>query len=313
MVALPIDPILGGATPQEIRYPVEDARAVAQALKDALAPECTRIEIGGSIRRNKITVKDIELIIESDQFMRITDDLITRGILEKRLVNTQGGILAPRWGERTRLARHVESGIPVDLFRADAHNWGWQFMLRTGSGEANAAIMTIAQKKNAPIRFDEGYVWAGADKLRIDSEETMFALLGIDFVEPERRNPRLYTTLLNRPGHAWGDPSPYIVQAEQIGLFGAVNAPGTRAIQGAPVVDAESALKGITGATGAADGTTAAAEAEREYNRWLMAEVMPNRHNPDWLERRALELEAQGVKLTAYCYQERARELRERC
>lgn len=41
-----------------------EALAVAEALRDYLAPACVRIEIAGSIRREKPEVKDIELVCE---------------------------------------------------------------------------------------------------------------------------------------------------------------------------------------------------------------------------------------------------------
>jgi len=41
---------------------LESAQTLAEALKHHLEPYCERIEIGGSIRRKKPEVKDIELI-----------------------------------------------------------------------------------------------------------------------------------------------------------------------------------------------------------------------------------------------------------
>ena len=43
-------------------YEYEVMRKQAEALRELLAPACARIEIAGSIRREKPKVKDVELV-----------------------------------------------------------------------------------------------------------------------------------------------------------------------------------------------------------------------------------------------------------
>ena len=46
----------------EQRFPWEQGVQVAEDLQQQLAPYCERIVIAGSIRRQKATVKDVELL-----------------------------------------------------------------------------------------------------------------------------------------------------------------------------------------------------------------------------------------------------------
>ncbi len=49
------------------------------------------------------------------------------------------------WGEKNKLAVHVASGVPVDLFAATEANWFNYLVCRTGPGESNIAIASAAK------------------------------------------------------------------------------------------------------------------------------------------------------------------------
>ena len=61
-------------------------------------------------------------------------------MLRRRLSKTG----AEAWGPKNKLAVHVESGIPVDLFATSAESW-WNYLVcRTGPAASNIAIAQAA-------------------------------------------------------------------------------------------------------------------------------------------------------------------------
>src|ERR1044071_3884421 len=133
------------------KFPRADGMRVAIELSALLNPFCERLEIAGSLRRRKELVGDIELLLiprfESvadglfdKRLVDLADAQLTRllsgGVIEKRLSKT--GIAS--WGPQNKLARHVESGIPVDCFSTDAERWWVALVIRTGSKETTLRL-----------------------------------------------------------------------------------------------------------------------------------------------------------------------------
>ena len=107
------------------------ALTVARELCRALEPVTTRLIVAGSLRRRKETVGDVEILfvprtesrrvdlIHTEDFdlaRERIDALLSDGVLEMR-PNVTGGT---SWGGKNKLALHVATGVPVDLFTASA-------------------------------------------------------------------------------------------------------------------------------------------------------------------------------------------------
>jgi DNA polymerase/3'-5' exonuclease PolX len=183
------------------RYPLADARAVAAVLCRALAPHCDRIEVAGSIRRQKPTVGDIELlfiprfgarVVAPELFPRhcdlaalAIDELLRSQVLGKR-PNKLGGTA---WGEKNKLAVHLPSGIAVDLFAATAHNWFNYLVCRTGGAESNRQIAMAAQAMGWKWNpYGSGFEKLGSTERHVVTEERdVFAFVGLPYREPEAR------------------------------------------------------------------------------------------------------------------------------
>lgn len=89
--------------------------------------------------------------------------------------------------QKNKLLRHVESGIPVDLFATTEASW-WNYLVcRTGGAQTNVRICNAAIAK--------GWNWApyGAGfKTReglvpVHSEREVFEAVGLKYLEPEER------------------------------------------------------------------------------------------------------------------------------
>ena len=177
------------------------AEAVGEDLVRLLTPYCARIEIAGSIRRQRPQVKDIELLCVSkvtsspDMFGEVAtnhyaldlklDELVADGSVLKKRPNKAGRY---SYGKQNKLLVHVETGISVDVFSTDAENWGMALLVRTGSREFNIRVMQ---------RFIElgmrGHAYGGVtdqegSDLDCLDEEAVLRLLGWPWIPPWERN-----------------------------------------------------------------------------------------------------------------------------
>ncbi len=205
----------------ETRISLDAATAIVREIAGRLHPACERIKVAGSIRRERPEVKDAELVAISRgrDLHALTEKLVQYGVIEKALYGATG---QTRWGNEYRGLMY--KGLKVELFMADADNWGNQYWLRTGPGDANTYVMKWLAWKNAPVRFQDGYVWWSAagwqkvrrgksevwaandrQKLRLAEETDVFSALGIPFVPAALRSETQYRVLLNSREQRWPD------------------------------------------------------------------------------------------------------------
>ena len=200
--------------PHEIpdgRHAWAKAVEIAKELARVLEPACEWIQIAGSIRRRKNHVGDCEIVLtpklfpellQQDAVAWLLDTLVQRGIVER----------GDKWGSSYR--KVVFGGMKFDVFWCDEWNRGSQYQIRTGPGDMNTLIMTEISRRNAPFRHRDGYVWADDKKLKIDTEEKWFALLGLPYLKPSERTADRVRELF-KSGHHWGNPKKYIPQLKQ--------------------------------------------------------------------------------------------------
>lgn len=171
---------------------IQDAAQTIAALGELLEPYSQRLGICGSVRRGKPAVKDAEiLILPNDGLWPALDALVEQGVVTKALY---GEAQRPRWGFKHRAVDF--DGLRCEIYTADELNWGYQYWLRTGPGDANQLIMTWLKRVNAPVRPIEGYFWHGDRKLRIAEEEHLFQLLGFPWIEPSLRSVDVYQEII---------------------------------------------------------------------------------------------------------------------
>lgn len=163
-----------------------EALTRAELLRDTLAPYCERIEIGGSIRRRKAIVKDIELIaIPQAGFGGMFMDEPQHSERFAHLVACIGRILKgnPLTGKYVQL--ELKDGVKLDLFTTVPERWGWTYLLRTGSREHN--IRVVQRLKSNGYTCDDGNVlWKGTP-LELPTELDVFKRAGLTYAEPQFR------------------------------------------------------------------------------------------------------------------------------
>lgn len=182
-----------------------DARAAADKLVALIRDECERVEFAGSIRRGKAEVHDAELVvIPRAGLWPLLDKLVAQGVVGKAIYSDG----KHRWGEKQRGV--AVNGITVEIFTADAINWGYQYWLRTGPGPANQHVMKFRSftKSSATWEARGGYIHDAktGERLIVPDEATMFTILGVAYLPPHERTLELYEELFKR-GHRWGDVS----------------------------------------------------------------------------------------------------------
>jgi DNA polymerase (family 10) len=183
------------------RRPYAEAMPRAEAVVKMLADVCQCIEIAGSLRRCRETVGDVEIVAQpkaARHLLNRLDALLLKGTISKALY---GEGAATRWGEKYR--GFVFEGMRFEVFLADENNLGYILWLRTGPGDANTYVMQACARKACPVSARGGYWWHRENRLRVDSEATLFALLGMGWLEPRLRRVEVYYEQLNRRGHHW--------------------------------------------------------------------------------------------------------------
>jgi len=188
------------------------AEAIAQELLGYFAPVCDRIEIAGSVRRQKKEVKDIEIVYIPSVGHRAVDLFGTEEpyrLPDVTLRNLERmDILVPdqrvkRWGDKYKRAVHVASGMVVEMFAADADNWGYILALRTGPADFNKLLVTPQVYGGAlPFgrRVNGGYVWGSREIVPVPEEEQFFAEVGVPCWPPEERSKAKLALYLHERG-----------------------------------------------------------------------------------------------------------------
>ena len=133
-----------------------------------------RSSLGGSIRRKRETVKDIDIVASTDHPEEVMEYFTS--LKEADEVIAKGD---------TKSSIRLKSGINADIRTVSDVQFPYALHHFTGSKEHNTAMRSIAKKMG--IKMNE-YGLFSADKLiECNNEEDIFAVFGLDYIEPELR------------------------------------------------------------------------------------------------------------------------------
>jgi DNA polymerase (family 10) len=163
------------------RVVLDRALGVGEALVAALRahPAATRVELAGSARRMTDSVKDLDVIATA------TDPAaLSRAATRLELVESAG----TPGDNAVRLRTHT--GLQVDLRIVADDQFGNVLQHLTGSKEHNMALRDAAVRKG--LHVSEYGVLDDATGVthRCASESEVYALLGLNYIEPELRENR---------------------------------------------------------------------------------------------------------------------------
>jgi len=161
-----------------LKTELKRARQIAEKYLNLLKPFCSRIEIAGSIRREKPEVKDIEIVC-------IPFDVEGFVALVKQWPKVKG----EPTGKYTQ--RRLPEGIILDLFMAEERNWGLQMVIRTGPAEFNRSWLYHAKEKGLRCEggFLRDYRESGRNGQMVEcrEEKDLFRLIGMNYIAPKYR------------------------------------------------------------------------------------------------------------------------------
>lgn len=165
-------------------YPV--AEAEAEILRAALAtrPELVRLQIAGSLRRKRETVKDIDMVtsIADDD-----GDDVRRAIMD--FFTGQPSVDAITGKGETKSSVVLTSGIAMDLRVVSDSQFPYTLHHFSGSREHHIALRRRALSMNMTIN-DYGLFRGKEPNLELipcRTEADLYHALGMDYIEPELR------------------------------------------------------------------------------------------------------------------------------
>ena len=176
-----------------LKVPYSKAAIIADNLVEMLGVHFDRLEIAGSLRRQKDMIGDIELVgiphSVQDGLFGFEKISPTGMIIDlMRLM----GYKAEKAGEK--YIKFVSDGkMNVDLIMCTPKTWGCIFMIRTGSAEFTRKMVTKKSFRGwcpDSMQFCDGHLWWEGLPLETPEEEDVFREMAIPYVLPEERELR---------------------------------------------------------------------------------------------------------------------------
>jgi DNA polymerase (family 10) len=161
------------------RRPLGEVLPLAEeviALIKSRAP-LLQIEVAGSIRRRKETVKDIDVLITSTHPLEVMKVVSSLPLVEEVLA----------FGE-TKTSVRLKMGMQMDVRVVEPSAWGSALAYFTGSKAHNIRIRELALERG--LKINEYGVFRGEERIAGKTEEEVYAILGLPFIPPELREDR---------------------------------------------------------------------------------------------------------------------------
>jgi DNA polymerase (family 10) len=136
--------------------------------------EVKKISPAGSLRRQKETVRDIDILVISDKPQKIMDKFT--GLHSVKEILAKGG---------TKSSVRTKEDVQVDCRVVEEKSFGAALLYFTGSKNFNIKLRQLAIRKG--LKINEYGVFRREKFVVGRTEEEIFKLLGMSYVEPELR------------------------------------------------------------------------------------------------------------------------------
>ena len=179
-IALPLE--LKDENPfKSSEFPLGEVTPLAAEILDTLRlhPEISQVAIGGSFRRAKETVHDLDFLVATKEPALVCEDFTT--------LPQVAAVIA--CGE-TKAAVRLVSGIQCELRAVSNAQFPFALQYCTGSKEHNLALRALALQQGLSLNEDGFTATAGrqaAVPADIHDERALYQALGLEFIAPELR------------------------------------------------------------------------------------------------------------------------------
>lgn len=152
------------------------AQILAKQIETAIKPLCNRLEIVGSIRRQKPIVGDVDFVVVA------TDGCwgrIVQSLKKPRVICSGKSLIKMNYPCEDTL-------FQIDFYRATERTFGIQELIRTGSADHNMWLAGNAISKGFRLKYSEGLM---KDEVAVagETEESVFTALDLPYPEPQLR------------------------------------------------------------------------------------------------------------------------------
>ena len=158
---------------------LKDAEKIANQVKNVVCSHCVKIEIAGSIRRQRPIVHDIDFVVATKddfEWQKISEELKRM----KAKPNCQGNSVI-------KALLPCPNGLfQVDFYRAKPETFGILLLVRTGSAEHNVWLAGCAISKGMRIKYSEGLI-KDDSAIAGETETGVFEALGLPCPSPSER------------------------------------------------------------------------------------------------------------------------------
>lgn len=152
---------------------LERAKTVAGEVIERLYPYCQRIEVAGSVRRQKPQVRDIDLVLIPSDAWNLVHEIMGLG---------------PTRSSGAKIMRVLYNGTQVDIYFANEAIWATLLLIRTGSAQNNIRLATLAKKRGWHLAASgDGLFNEDGQRIAGDSERSIYEALEVPYQEPWER------------------------------------------------------------------------------------------------------------------------------
>ncbi|HXZ53205.1 MAG TPA: DNA polymerase/3'-5' exonuclease PolX [Burkholderiales bacterium] len=153
---------LAGEYARSLLEHLRQARGVGQAV------------VAGSFRRMKETVGDLDVLVTAADATQVMRRFAAYGEVKQMLASGA-----------TRASAMLACGIQVDLRVVPPESFGAALHYFTGSKAHNIAVRRLGQERG--LKINEYGVFKGKRRVAGETEESVYAAVGLPYIEPELR------------------------------------------------------------------------------------------------------------------------------
>ncbi len=156
-------------------FMLPNIREIEEKLKKL--KEVQLISVAGSVRRKKETIHDVDILIASNNPVKVTEYFINLGDVKKVLAKGP-----------TKSSVKLKDNLQVDLRIVSKESYGSALQYLTGSKPHSIKLRKIAIKKG--LKLSEYGIFKKKKKIAGRTEKEVYNKLGLPYIEPELREDR---------------------------------------------------------------------------------------------------------------------------